>query len=105
MQSIPQRRHVRRYRYLDPADRCAVERMLVGRFGLRRTARSRGPGIGRTDVEVRPLAVVTYQERVAVLQSAMEVHDGVASAGGGGSDAPGCLKDETAGRCHQDSLH
>ena len=57
-------------------DRRAGERAPVGVRGRLGAERARALGVGGADVEVRPPPVVADEERAAVLEAAVEVHDG-----------------------------
>src|SRR5690606_37251792 len=106
VQAIPEWRHVGRNRHVDAADGRAVVRASVEVRGLRRAEPLRAFGIGRPDVEMWSLPVVTNQKAVAVFQSPVTVLDRVTVTPGAAGDTIRRLENEAASRGgHRGSLH
>ena len=59
------------------------------------SARARSASVG-ADVEVRPLPIVAHEERAAVFQPAIQMHDGYPQAPGVRDDAVVRLEEEAA---------
>ena len=83
----------------------AISLLTPGR-GLRRAEPLRGFGIGRPDVEMWSLPVVTNEKAAAVFQSPVKVHDRVTVTPGAAGDTIRRLENEAASRGgHRGSLH
>ena len=69
--------------------------------GRRRTQRAGALRVGGADVEVRSLPIVAHEERAAVLEPAVEMHDGNARAVAPGRDPVTRLENEAARVRHE----
>jgi hypothetical protein len=96
LEALAQRRHLGRRLDVDAGDGPTGERAPVaGRGRARAEPRPRPLEVRRLEAEVRPRPAVAHEERPAVLQPAVEVHDRSA-----GRDAVRRLEDETAEAGH-----
>ncbi len=101
MQAIAQGRDIRGCFHRYQSDGRAIEGALVDGLWLGRAELPSALGVGRSNVEVRTLAIVPHEERAAVREPPVNVDHGPAPAAGRRDDAIAGLEDEAARGRHR----